>query len=471
MEEIIISTDELHKLKAETAWHYGVLPKERKADVFELYCGPDIDPETFEEEISVVLGSAVRLFPLPKAHIERLLGTYYQRAGNGQPGETGAKSDNFLRKLIAEARRLRSSDIHIETYENKCRVRMRIDGLLVERHLVAQADYPSLVNIIKVEANLDIAEKRLPQDGRMSFESPEAKFDIRVSVLPTLHGEKVVLRLLNNDAADISLDRLGFSGRDLDNYLQGVKRPNGLLLISGPTGSGKTTTLYATLKLLNQETRNVLTIEDPIEYTLDGINQTQLKESIGLTFGAALRTFLRQDPDVIMVGEIRDQDTANMAIRAAMTGHLVLSTIHTNSAWGTVNRLIDMGVPAFMLSGTLNTSVAQRLVRLLCPACKKQVTFDPAVFPAHFKLPRAISTCYKAAGCSECFYTGYKGRKAIYEVIPIDAELSAEIKKGNQQVTDLLKARGIGTLAENAFTLFCDGATSAEEIYPLLFNF
>jgi type IV pilus assembly protein PilB len=471
MEEITISTEDLHKLNTQTAWHYSILPKERKADVFELYCSTSVDPEALENEISVVLGTAVRLYPLPEADIQRLLSKYYQRAGNPRAAESGAKSDNYLRKLIAEARSLRSSDIHIEIYDNKCRVRMRIDGLLVERHLIGLADYPLLVNIIKVEANLDIAEKRLPQDGRMSFENADAKFDMRVSVLPTLHGEKVVLRLLNNDAANITLERLGFSDRDLGNYLQGVKRPNGLLLISGPTGSGKTTTLYATLKFLNQETRNVLTIEDPIEYTLEGINQTQLKESIGLTFGAALRTFLRQDPDVIMVGEIRDQDTANMAIRAAMTGHLVLSTIHTNSAWGTVNRLIDMGIPAFMLSGTLNTTVAQRLVRLLCPNCKKQIPFDAAVFPPHFRLPETPATCYEAAGCSTCFFTGYKGRKAIYEVIPIDLELSGEIKKGNQQVTELLEARGIGTLAGNAFLLFRDGATSAEEIYPLLFNF
>jgi type IV pilus assembly protein PilB len=471
MEEINISTDDLHKIKPETAWHYGVLPKERNGDLFELYCNDSIDLEELEEEMGAVLGITVRLVPLPGTAIQRLLSKYYQRAGNGQAADISAKSDNYLRKLIAEARTLRSSDIHIEIYENKCRVRMRIDGLLVERHLIGVADYPLLVNIIKVESNLDIAEKRLPQDGRMSFENADAKFDIRVSVLPTLRGEKVVLRLLNNDAANITLDRLGFSDRDLANFLQGVKRPNGLLLISGPTGSGKTTTLYATLKLLNQETRNVLTIEDPVEYTLDGINQTQLKESIGLTFGEALRTFLRQDPDVIMVGEIRDQETANMAIRAAMTGHLVLSTIHTNSAWGTVNRLIDMGIPAFMLSGTLNTTVAQRLVRLLCQNCKQQVSFDAAVFPPHFRLPENVATCYQAAGCSECFFTGYKGRKAIYEVIPIDQELSGEIKKGNQQVNELLEARGIGTLATNAFVLFRDGVTSAEEIYPLLFNF
>ena len=260
-------------------------------------------------------------------------------------------------------------------------------------------------------SNLDIAEKRLPQDGRINFKHQNQQFDIRVSVLPTLHGEKVVLRLLNNDATDIDLKKLGFSKLDLDNYLQGVKRPNGILLISGPTGSGKTTTLYATLKLLNKETRNILTIEDPIEYTLEGVNQVQLKESIGLGFASALRTFLRQDPDVIMVGEIRDTETANMAIRASLTGHLVLSTIHTNSAWGTVSRLMDMNIPPFLVASTLNTTVAQRLVRLLCPKCKKETPFDTELYPRQFKPYQAVHFHFLPNGCEECYYTGYKGRK------------------------------------------------------------
>src|SRR5260221_2129862 len=212
--------------------------------------------------------------------------------------------------------------------------------MMVGGYLLKRDEYPAVIIKIKILANLDIAEKRLPQDGRINFKQQDQQFDIRVSVLPTLYGEKVVLRLLNSDATEIDLNSLGLSRFDLDNYLDGVKKPNGILLISGPTGSGKTTTLYATLKLLNKETRNILTIEDPVEYTLEGINQVQLKESIGLSFAAALRTFLRQDPDVIMVGEIRDTETANMAIRAALTGHLDVSTIHTNSACGTASRLL-----------------------------------------------------------------------------------------------------------------------------------
>jgi type IV pilus assembly protein PilB len=344
--------------------------------------------------------------------------------------------------------------------------------MMVERFSIQKTEYPSLINKIKIKANLDIAEKRLPQDGRIFFTTNEgSKFDIRVSILPTLHGEKIVLRLLSNDATNIDILKLGFTEFDLENYLEGVKRPNGILLISGPTGSGKTTTLYATLKLLNKETRNILTIEDPIEYTLEGVNQVQLKESIGFTFGSALRTFLRQDPDVIMVGEIRDPDTASMAIRAALTGHLVLSTIHTNSAWGTVSRLTDMGIPSFLIANTLNTTVAQRLIRLLCESCKKQEQFTSASYPKQFAPPRPVTTHCVAQGCEECYYTGYKGRKAVYEVIPIDIELAKKIKDGQYDVASMLNERKIKTLSENSFELFENGNTSLEEIYPLLFNF
>jgi type IV pilus assembly protein PilB len=472
-EEISLLTDQVHWLTKDQAWHYRVLPKSRSADRFTLYCEAAADLDGLSAELEILLGMAIRLEPIAAGQIARLLSKYYIKENTG-PGSAPLQTNNpddFLMDLIQEAKNLKSSDIHIESYEHKCRVRIRIDGMMVERYLLKREDYPALINKVKIIANLDIAEKRLPQDGRISFKHNGQQFDIRASVLPTLHGEKVVLRLLNNDATDIDLNSLGFSAFDLANYLQGAKKPNGILLISGPTGSGKTTTLYATLKLLNKETRNVLTIEDPVEYTLEGINQVQLKESIGLTFAAALRTFLRQDPDVIMVGEIRDTETANMAIRAALTGHLVLSTIHTNSAWGTVSRLIDMGIPSFLVANTLNTTVAQRLIRLLCPHCKKQLPFDPALYPKQFKPYAEVTAHYLPAGCEACYYTGYKGRKAVYEVIPIDQELAFEIKSGNMYIQSLLKERGIHTLAENAFHLFNEGLTAIDEIYPLLFNY
>ena len=261
---------------------------------------------------------------------------------------------------------------------------------------------------------------------------------------------------------------MGFSEQELGDYLEGIKKPTGIILISGPTGSGKTTTLYATLKLLNKEKTNIVTIEDPIEYTLEGINQVQLKESIGLTFASALRTFLRQDPDIIMLGEIRDRETAEMAIRASLTGHLVLSTIHTNSAWGIVSRLADMGLEPFLLASTVNTLVAQRLLRLLCTECKKKETFELALLPKNYKATTEITSHFTPLGCDHCHYTGYKGRKAIYEVIPLDNELCNCIKNNVFSVDALLKERNIKTLQENAFELFYEGHTSLEEAYPFL---
>jgi type IV pilus assembly protein PilB len=473
-EEIVLVTDNIHLLTKDQAWHYRILPKQKNGGIFTLYCEEGIDQSGLMAELEILLGLTISLEPIPTVQIARLLSKYYIKDNAAQGAihlQLHNKADDFLLNLISEAKNLKSSDIHIEIYENKCRVRIRIDGMMVERYLLKREDYPALINKIKILSNLDISERRLPQDGRINFKHGDQQFDIRVSILPTLHGEKVVLRLLNNDATEIDLNSLGFSAFDLDNYLQGVKRPNGILLISGPTGSGKTTTLYATLKLLNKETRNILTVEDPVEYTLEGINQVQLKESIGLGFAEALRTFLRQDPDVIMVGEIRDTETANMAIRAALTGHLVLSTIHTNSAWGTVSRLTDMGIPSFLVANTLNTTVAQRLIRLLCPHCKTEKVFDQQAYPKQFKPYNVVEKHYAPNGCEACYYTGYKGRKAVYEVIPVDQDLALEIKNGNMYIQELLKERGIQTLAENAFRLFSQGVTSLEEIYPLLFNY
>lgn len=452
------------------AWHYHLVPYHKESDVIYFYTAND-DPFLLRE-LSVLLGIQPKLKTVSAEIIRRLLSQYYPQHKSGSGTKTfQGKTDDFLVALIGEAKALHSSDIHIESYENRCRVRLRIDGKMAEKYILEKDKYPSLINKIKIMSNLDISEKRLPQDGRIFYNGTEGKFDIRVSVLPTLHGEKIVLRLLSNDAAHIDIHKLGFDEYDLHNYLEGIKKPNGILLISGPTGSGKTTTLYATLKLLNKETDNILTIEDPIEYTLEGINQVQLKESIGLTFGSALRTFLRQDPDIIMVGEIRDVDTANMAIRAALTGHLVLSTIHTNSAWGTVSRLIDMGVPPFLIAGTLNTSVAQRLVRLLCPNCKIQQpppTLD--LYPKSFKPFKELTEHFIPSGCEQCQYTGYSGRKAIYEVIPMDHELADKIKANDMNVSTLLMNRQIKSLAKNAFGLLAKGETSLEEIYPLLMN-
>jgi general secretion pathway protein E/type IV pilus assembly protein PilB len=378
------------------------------------------------------------------------------------------RSEDFLYELILEAHSIGSSDIHIESYETECRVRFRIDGKLIERYTLARENYPAMVNKIKIKANLDIAEKRLPQDGRILFNAEESNIDIRVSVLPTMFGEKVVMRLLNKESADIDIHTLGFDKQQLHAYLQGTKKSHGIILISGPTGSGKTTTLYATLKILNQPEVNILTIEDPIEYTLEGINQVQLKEAIGLSFASALRTFLRQDPDIIMLGEIRDPETAQMATRAALTGHLVLSTIHTNSAIGTITRLADMNVPAYLVAGTLNLSVAQRLVRLLCPDCKTEQSFDPSLLPTGFKPEKVPDKMAIPVGCEQCYYTGYRGRKAVYEILPITGSIAEMIRRGEFDETTVKEETGFTFLHESAFELLYRGETSLEEIYPFL---
>lgn len=472
--DLTLSVLEIQQLTPEQAWHYSIVPASADQGGIDFFIDEEKQQHEVSEELEVLLGRAVSLQKVPKETMRKWLSTYYrkeQRNGSGSVLQYDSGSDDFLIKLIVEAKAIRSSDIHLEIYEAKCRVRIRIDGLLVERFIIDKTQYPSLVNRIKIMAHMDISEKRLPQDGRIFFQSGGEKFDMRVSVLPTLHGEKIVMRLLSQDATNIDIHKLGFEEKDLEAYLSGTKRTQGLILISGPTGSGKTTTLYATLKLLNKETRNILTIEDPIEYTLPGINQVQLKESIGLNFGSTLRTFLRQDPDIIMVGEIRDADTAIMAMRLAQTGHLVLSTIHTNSAWGTVSRLIDLGIPSFLLANTLCVSVAQRLIRLLCTHCKQKQPFVISDYPRNFKPLRAVQFQFVPVGCEHCYYTGFKGRKAVYEVIPMDQEMAECIKNVIFDISDKLSEKQIRTLSDNSFELFAEGSTSLDEIYSLLVNF
>ena len=473
-DELVLQPELKQSITPEQAWHYSVIPKSEKNGTLELLISSTINNATLKEELEILLDKKVDLIAEDDAIIQRLLSKHYRKVSHQDLEKVqkvfNLKSSEFLKTLVSEAKDLGSSDIHVEVYEEKCRVRLRIDGQLIERMIIEKSDYPSLVNIIKIQANLDISEKRLPQDGRIFFHEGQMKFDIRVSSLPTLYGEKIVLRLFNNDAANIDINQLGFEENELETYLEGIKMPHGIVLISGPTGSGKTTTLYATLKILNKEKSNILTVEDPVEYTLKGLNQVQVKESIGLTFASALRTFLRQDPDVIMLGEIRDGETAQMAIRAALTGHLVLSTIHTNSAWETVSRLVEMGIPPFLLANTLNTSVAQRLLRVLCPECKQEQNFDQKLLPRRFTTGVIPSKYFVPKGCDYCYYTGYRGRKAIYEIISIDKKLAEQIKENNLAVDEILKQKGVRSLSDNAYSLFVAGLTSLEEVYPILNN-
>ena len=452
-------------ISSEQAYQYNIIPVDNDEDYY-TFKSFDIS-NGLQQELEVVLGKQIILIEESEDNIKQYLASNFRKREKTH-SEAFHYSSDFLEKLLATAKHIGSSDIHFEIYEERCRVRLRLDGKLKEYFIIEQHEYPVIVNKLKIKAGLDISEKRLPQDGRISVKTIAEEFDIRVSSLPTLHGEKIVLRILSKDADHIELNDLGFTSNELNSYIETIKKPNGIILISGPTGSGKTTTLYATLKLLNDEKTNILTIEDPIEYTLEGINQVQLKENIGLDFSSTLRTFLRQDPDVIMVGEIRDAKTANMAIRAALTGHLVLSTIHTNSAWATISRLIDMDIPAFLIASTLNVSVAQRLIRKLCPNCKEEKPTKRSDFPEQFKIPNMLNTQYMAVGCNACYFTGYQGRKAIYEIIPITKDLVEHIKNNRLEIDDYLKEKGILTLKTNAIQLIRDGITSVEEVYPLL---
>jgi type IV pilus assembly protein PilB len=467
-----LSSEIIQVITPEQAWHYKIAPKDNNEIAMDFYIDINNYSKEIASELEILFGKNVTLEKCESEIISKTLSKFYRKnKGSTESNKfSSQRDDNFLIDLIAEAKDLGSSDIHIEIYDEKARIRVRIDGLLVERYRLEKYEYPVLINKIKIKANLDIAEKRLPQDGRILFETDKKKFDLRVSVLPTLYGEKVVLRILSNDATKINIEELGFSKNELKDYLEGIKKPHGIVLISGPTGSGKTTTLYATLKILNEDKRNILTVEDPVEYTLDGINQVQLRENIGLNFASTMRTFLRQDPDVIMVGEIRDAETAQMAIRAALTGHLVLSTIHTNSAWGTISRLVDMGIPAFLIASTLNTTVAQRLVRKLCGNCKKKEMLDHSLLPINYLQDENINDHFVAVGCENCHHTGYKGRMAIYEVINIDKEISELVKKNEYNISEVLINKEISTLSNCAFNLFKKGITSLDEVYPILLN-
>lgn len=470
---ISLTTDLQQLINADQAWHYQIVPKAANNGTIAFYASNETQHTSLVDELEILFGKKIELEHADKEVVRKALTKYYRRnqLSKKEAGKVELSGEkDFLASLIREAKQLESSDIHIEIYEDNARVRLRIDGHLIEKYIIEQAEYPALINKIKIRANLDIAEKRLPQDGRIYFDDGRDNFDLRVSILPTLRGEKAVLRLLSKDATNIDIAALGFSEKEIEDYLSCIRKPHGIVLISGPTGSGKTTTLYATLKILNEEKRNILTVEDPIEYTLEGINQVQLKESIGLNFASTLRTFLRQDPDVIMVGEIRDAETAQIAIRAALTGHLVLSTVHTNSAWGIISRLIDMGIPPYLLSNTMNGAVAQRLVRKLCPECKEEHPLDPLALPRNYNSTKVPPNHFKAVGCENCYYTGYRGRTAVYEVVEIDNELADNIKNSTFTITPLLEEKKVKSLADNAFALFVQGSTSLEEIYPILLN-
>ena len=371
----------------------------------------------------------------------------------------------LINGMIAEAVRTAASDIHVEPYEDRVSIRYRVDGVLREAVSVSPKLAAPLVSRIKVMARLDIAEKRVPQDGRLTIALGGKAIDVRVSTLPSRHGERVVLRLLDNTQARFGLEELGMPSAVLADLQKALAQPNGIILVTGPTGAGKTTTLYAGLNRLNDASRNILTVEDPVEYAIDGIGQTQVNAKVGMTFAAGLRAILRQDPDIVMIGEIRDVETAQIAVQASLTGHLVLSTVHTNSAVAAIARLRDMGVESYLLASTLTAILAQRLVRRLCPACAVAHAPDPAELDLLGLADGEGVELRRPVGCSACKQTGYVGRTGLYEIVMIDDTLRRLVHDDARESEMAAHAfAGRRTLFQNGVDLVLAGETSLSEV-------
>lgn len=377
--------------------------------------------------------------------------------------------------IFVNAIKAGASDIHLEPYENSFRVRYRVDGVMYSVMNIPVKIKNALTSRVKIMAKLDIAERRLPQDGRIKLKlGKKREIDFRVSTLPTLFGEKTVLRILDKSNLQVDLTKLGFLREQLDDFMTAIEKPYGMVLVTGPTGSGKTTTLYSALNYLNKPVTNIMTAEDPVEYNFMGINQVQVKEDIGLTFAASLRSFLRQDPDIIMVGEIRDFETAEIAVKAALTGHLVLSTLHTNDAPGTISRLMNMGIEPFLVSSSVILILAQRLARKICPHCKVEEDISvPALQKIGFSEEEAKTVkCFKGAGCAECNNSGYKGRIALYEVMPVNDDIKDLILEGasSGEIKKTAVRLGVKTLRMSGLTKVREEVTSVEEVLRVTFG-
>ena len=378
----------------------------------------------------------------------------------------GSPITNLVNMVLMTAVKDGASDVHIEPDRNRTHIRYRIDGALRDLMKPPMGLHASIISRIKVIGNMDIAEKRLPQEGRVRIVAKGREIDLRVSSMPTLLGEKVVIRVLDKSSLKIRMEELGFRQAALAAFQRMLKQPHGLVLVTGPTGSGKTTTLYSALDLLNSPERNIVTVEDPVEYQLDMVNQIQVNASIGMTFARALRSILRQDPDVIMIGEIRDEETARVAIQAALTGHLVLATLHTNDAPGTISRLLDMGIESYLLSSALNGVVAQRLARTVCPSCVTKYSPPENVLQDAGLLNQSGKVFQKGVGCQECHNSGLRGRAGIYSVMEITPKLRRLIHRASpiHELREELRKQGVLTLREEGVLLALDGQSSLEEI-------
>ncbi|BBB32735.1 type IV pilus assembly protein PilB [Thermotomaculum hydrothermale] len=428
------------------------------------------------DDIASMTGKKVNVVVSSEREIEQALEHLYAKTELEVLNQEveGAESDlldkpviKLVNNILMQASQKEASDIHIEPGKARLRVRYRIDGVLREQDFNIPSSLASaVISRIKILSNMDIAEKRTPQDGRIQLKLGTKDYDIRVSTLPTIYGEKIVMRLLDKSSASVDLHSLGLNKQHLEIIKKLLKQPNGIILVTGPTGSGKTTTLYSCLKELNSEDKNIITVEDPVEYQFDNINQVQVNPQAGITFANGLRAILRQDPDIIMVGEIRDRETAEIAVQAALTGHLVLSTIHTNDASSTISRLVEMEIEPFLLASSIRAIIGQRLVRKICPNCQtKYNARDDEKIVLGYPLDKPL-VLKKGKGCSFCSNTGYKGRTGIYEILVINSEIRKMIveKKTPDEIIQKAKLSGYKTMQQDGFQKVLDGITTLEEV-------
>lgn len=485
-----VDKEVLPLIDPDRARYYGFFPLKKEDGKFHIAIA---DPTNIEalDYLRLSLGNNIIIYVATRAAITQSIEKYYEmetvlkraeEEANLMEDSIEVKQDVDLARLremgeeapvirivnnvISQAIVEDASDIHVEPMENSVRVRYRIDGILYEKQSLPKRIQPGVITRLKIISNMDIAERRIPQDGRISLKFEGRPIDFRVSSIPSIFGEKVVLRILDRSASVKSLEQLGFSEYNLKRFNNLISQPYGMILISGPTGSGKTTTLYSCLDKLNSPTKNIITVEDPVEYQLKGINQMQVNEKAGLTFANALRSILRQDPNIILIGEIRDEETARIAIEAALTGHLVFSTIHTNDASSIATRLIDMGIEPFLVASSLIGASAQRLIRKICDYCKEPSNPSLEVIEhLGFKVDETV-TFYKGKGCDKCSHSGYKGRMAISEVLPISPEVQKLILRrvSSKEIASEAKKEGLKSLLDDAMIKAAEGLTTLEEV-------
>ncbi|MDD4980715.1 MAG: GspE/PulE family protein [Candidatus Omnitrophica bacterium] len=465
-------------------WQYKVIPLFKKKD--ELAVGL-LDPlnTSVLEELRFRTGLFIKPYLVKEDELNDALSEHFDRRkvkrDEAKPTLEATRREGAepsvveaINLLLLQAVKVNASDVHIEPQEGRMHIRLRVDGVLKDITPFEQNLYNAVVSRIKIMSNLDIAEKRLPQDGRFKVEMDEGSLDVRVSVMPTIQGESVVLRLLRQNKKLLTLQELGMAKENYDKYLNLIHKPSGIILVTGPTGSGKTTTLYASLTILKSSERNIITIEDPVEYQLDFCRQIQVNPKVNLLFSTGLRSILRHDPDIIMIGEIRDRETAEIAIQAALTGHLVFSTLHTNDSASAITRLIDMGIEPFLIASCLNGVVAQRLIRGLCPKCKKHMDED-ALKGITLRVPKELSEkekagLYEAQGCQDCLYTGYSGRIGIFEIMemaPQIGRLTVE-KQSSDEIISYCRSKGMEFLYDDGWKKVLSGATSPQELLRIL---